>query len=416
MADQHNPNIPALTNQIAADIPDIKENLEFHKDVFEAIGNSWSDTDATAYANNRFKRTAYSASATLSAGCFWCDVDSSTAHVGLAIASAALFGDKTVLIVKNNGNNGCTLDPDDGATIDGASTYGLSENDEVVALGTDGINWHVLWKHLPESNLPNNYLSGFKLSVDATDVHDLVIGTGQCKDSSNTYNLTLASALVKQVDNIWAAGTNVGGLADSEGGTLSTGALSAGTWLHVFVIKNTSTGSVDAGFDTALNASNLLNTSEVLSVFTGTIAYRRVGSIKCDDGGVTGSIELFLQYGDEFAWKDPPSASTLLSTAASVLPVVVPPDISFDVELNTYIDNGEYYISNPDIDDEAPSTTDAPLLTGKLAADFDLGNTVFRVRTNTSQQIRGRVSGVGTSSWLFRWATLRWFDRRGKDG
>jgi len=45
MADQHNSNIPALTNQVAADIPDIKENLEFHKDAFQLLFETWSDTD-----------------------------------------------------------------------------------------------------------------------------------------------------------------------------------------------------------------------------------------------------------------------------------------------------------------------------------------------------------------------------------
>lgn len=47
MADQHNANIPALTNTIASDVPDIKENLEYHKDVFQAFVNAWSDTVAT---------------------------------------------------------------------------------------------------------------------------------------------------------------------------------------------------------------------------------------------------------------------------------------------------------------------------------------------------------------------------------
>lgn len=45
MADQHNSNIPALPNQVAEDIPDIKENLEFHKDAFERIIETWSDSD-----------------------------------------------------------------------------------------------------------------------------------------------------------------------------------------------------------------------------------------------------------------------------------------------------------------------------------------------------------------------------------
>jgi hypothetical protein len=45
MADQHNANIPAMGNQISADIPDIKENLEHHKDALQLILQAWSDTD-----------------------------------------------------------------------------------------------------------------------------------------------------------------------------------------------------------------------------------------------------------------------------------------------------------------------------------------------------------------------------------
>jgi len=48
MADQHNANIPALTNQVAADIPDIKENLEHHKDAFQVLFETWSDTDLSS--------------------------------------------------------------------------------------------------------------------------------------------------------------------------------------------------------------------------------------------------------------------------------------------------------------------------------------------------------------------------------
>lgn len=47
MADQHNPDDPAVGNQIVADIVAIKETLEFHKDLFQSFMNKWSDTDAT---------------------------------------------------------------------------------------------------------------------------------------------------------------------------------------------------------------------------------------------------------------------------------------------------------------------------------------------------------------------------------
>lgn len=48
MADQHNDNIPALANTIAADVPDIKENLEWHKDCLQHICNGFSNTVLTA--------------------------------------------------------------------------------------------------------------------------------------------------------------------------------------------------------------------------------------------------------------------------------------------------------------------------------------------------------------------------------
>ena len=48
MADQWNENNPAVGNQISNDVPDIKENLEFIKDILESQGKqTWSDSVAT---------------------------------------------------------------------------------------------------------------------------------------------------------------------------------------------------------------------------------------------------------------------------------------------------------------------------------------------------------------------------------
>ena len=57
MADRHNENIPALANTIVADVPKIKENLEFHKDCFEAIATGWSNTAATGLHVNDLDAT-----------------------------------------------------------------------------------------------------------------------------------------------------------------------------------------------------------------------------------------------------------------------------------------------------------------------------------------------------------------------
>lgn len=56
IADQHNDNIPAVGNQISSDIPDIKENLEWHKDCFQAICNGFDNASLT---NLGFLKTIY---------------------------------------------------------------------------------------------------------------------------------------------------------------------------------------------------------------------------------------------------------------------------------------------------------------------------------------------------------------------
>jgi hypothetical protein len=47
VADQHNDDIPAVPNVIVTDIGKIKETLEYHKDVFQAITTGWSNTSTT---------------------------------------------------------------------------------------------------------------------------------------------------------------------------------------------------------------------------------------------------------------------------------------------------------------------------------------------------------------------------------
>jgi hypothetical protein len=61
MADQHNDNIPAVGNTIVADIADIKENLEYHKDCFEAICEGWSNTVTTNLKVDVLKAIAWTA-------------------------------------------------------------------------------------------------------------------------------------------------------------------------------------------------------------------------------------------------------------------------------------------------------------------------------------------------------------------
>lgn len=117
------------------------------------------------------------------------------------------------------------------------------------------------------SALPRGYKSGFTLSNAADVDHDITAQTGSARDSANAADIILNSELTKQIDVDWVAGNNAGGFP-------SALTLSANTTYHYFVIVNGS-GDVDAGFDSALNASNLLSDS-------GYVGFKRVGSRTTD--------------------------------------------------------------------------------------------------------------------------------------
>ena len=60
MADQHNTNIPAMGNEISSDVADIKENLEFHWDIFEQILLATSQTSAIGnLLRQQFQRSKF---------------------------------------------------------------------------------------------------------------------------------------------------------------------------------------------------------------------------------------------------------------------------------------------------------------------------------------------------------------------
>jgi len=68
MADQHNDGVPAVGNQIVNDIPDIKENLEWHKDVLQMLVGWKDSTIATVGPPNHRAAFAYSDTDTITIG------------------------------------------------------------------------------------------------------------------------------------------------------------------------------------------------------------------------------------------------------------------------------------------------------------------------------------------------------------
>lgn len=265
---------------------------------------------------------------------------------------------------------------------------------------------------LATSSTPNvgrGYIDGFRLSIDPVDTdHDLEIASGICRDDGDTRTLQLTSAITKQIDANWALG-------DDAGGFPSLLTLSADTWYHVFIIRRTSDGLLDAGFDERLDAANLLTDAVGFSEF------RRVGSIRTNGSS---NITDFFQRGDRFLWLDPPRDVnvTNLSTSAQTYELSVPGGVRVVAHINGIVtqasDNARsVYVSSLDVDDEAPSNSTAPLQTfHKSSPEIHPHRTEVETDGNATLgqggQIRARSSG---SSTTLRIVTLGWDDRRGRN-
>jgi hypothetical protein len=132
---------------------------------------------------------------------------------------------------------------------------------------------------------PPGYIDGLQLSNGTDATNDIDIAVGSARAENIQANMDLASILVKQIDANWAVGSAAGGFPS--GLTLTND-----TWYHVFLIKRSDTGVVDAGFDTSLTAANLLADA------TNYDSYRRIGSVLRG----TATIVAFEQIGDRIAW------------------------------------------------------------------------------------------------------------------
>lgn len=239
------------------------------------------------------------------------------------------------------------------------------------------------------------------LSNNASDAtNDIDITAGVCVDRTNAKFIRLSSAITKRLDAAWAAGNGNGGL--------DTGSISNATY-HVHVIKNPTTGTVDALF--SLNPA----TPTMPSGYT---LNRRVGSIIRDSG----AILKFKQDGDVFMLDTPVLAVDAQNpgTSAVTRALQVPGGISplalvtahlLDVTASTATGA---YISDLSLADATPT----PGVVGQLFTDSKAGASAlsvsnFAVRTNSNRQVRTRVSASDADIFL-RITSNGWIDERGR--
>jgi len=241
----------------------------------------------------------------------------------------------------------------------------------------------------------DGYKSGCRISNNTTDANnDIDIAPGVWADSTGADLITLSSLMTKQLDAVWAVGTNQGGL--------DTGSKANSTWYHLHLIKRPDTGVVDVLFSTSATAPTL-PTNYTLS--------RRIGSVRTDGSG---NIRAFLQTGDLFMWNsnvgldvDATNPGTSAVTPTVTLPLGVKVEGIFQVRTDGTSAAMVVHLSDPDIISFDPSISAWPLATNGQTGTITPMVNQARCMTNTSSQIRYKASASGASNTL-RIATIGW--------
>lgn len=256
-------------------------------------------------------------------------------------------------------------------------------------MGASGTNKRVRVDSVP---LPAGHINGLTLSNNVTDAtNDIDIAAGKCRSSDDGANLILASALTKRLDAAWAVGTNQGGL--------DTGTIANGTY-HVWLIRRSDTGVVDALFSTSATAPTMPTNYDYK---------RRIGAIV----RVSAAIKAFNQHGDYFAWATGVrDVNTTVGTTAALFTLSVPAGIKVSAFAMVYITKAgvgvNFVTTDPDQTDVDPATgTITQAATSSVVSAFR-----GYWMTNVSSQIRCRSSQATTSLIVDTWG---WIDTRGRN-
>lgn len=259
---------------------------------------------------------------------------------------------------------------------------------------TAKMKWEVVdFASLVPSAYPPGHRYGLTLSNNASDAtNDIDIATGSARDSTGAVSMTLASALTKRLDAAWALGTNQGGL--------DTGSIANATYF-VWLIKNTSTGDVDALF--SLSASSPTMPS-------GYSYKRRIGAII----RASATIRPFVQDGNHFSLVTPvteingvdPGATTAITRTLTGVPI--------GIRVKGYFTHGNNIGASSSVgvwltDLSTTDITPASTYNNLWTTLSQVSSTTVVALTNTSGQIRTRHS-YRDASTLYFLVTQGWDD------
>ncbi len=286
-----------------------------------------------------------------------------------------------------------TLNP---TAVSGATVYGL------VQLGS-GLT--LTGNVLTVAGLADQFTG---LTLTRTSATALAVAIGGCASDdtvlANRILMSVTSAIQGNTAGTWVVGTSQNKL---DAGTIGT----SQTW-HVYVIDRPDTGVVDIAF--SLSATTVTVGGAIPAAYT---KQRRIGAFRVDGAG---AILAFTQDGDYFRWSAAPTLdvnTTAPGASAITAMLTVPTGIAVQALVNAELviagTAGMLYLSDLAATDEAASATAAPL--GQVSANVanQIAAAPCQIRTNTSGQIRYRVS-ASDGSTIVRISTLGWIDRRGR--
>lgn len=239
-------------------------------------------------------------------------------------------------------------------------------------------------------------ITGLTLSngADANNDINIAVGAASSDDAAldDKTTLYLQSVLTKRLDANWAVGTNQGGL--------DTGAI-ANTTYHIFLIKRTDTGVVDALFSASATAPSMPASYDKKV---------RIGSVIRSGG----ALLLFTQYDKRFVLTSMVTdvSATNPGTAAVTRTLTVPTGIVVLANLLVGVAN-----TTPTV---AVNVLISPLITGDVApasgtsqvsasASDNRGSSEVSCITNTSAQVRSRISESDADITL-NISTIGWVD------
>ncbi|MNK96458.1 hypothetical protein D3C87_1167380 [compost metagenome] len=236
--------------------------------------------------------------------------------------------------------------------------------------------------------LPQRYRNG---GVLTHTVNTVTVAPGAWRSADDATNLILPSSTTKtiQASGAWAAGSGNNGLF--------SGAISPNTWYHMFVIRNVTTGAVDAGFDTSTSAANIP---------AGWTAYRRVGSVFVN---VSTQILPFINEGHEFRYVTPQQDVTNVGIgAATPVGISVPAGIAVLAKIAMYVN-----LQAARVGAAAWSTSDAARTgiansTVTAGTSFDGAGETLVMASTTGQITVGSVFGTITTAFYLQ--TRSYFD------